>query len=93
MFIRRHPKSRPITPGWGTIGPPTRPTRALSNQIVSESFKKTLNIEHNHRIEKLRRKVFAGTATETEIIIGLIECALKPRQPRFVDPKAVRHAA
>lgn len=76
---------RPITTGWSQIGPRPRAVKPLSKAVVLDSLRTTLAREANRRITKLRYKMSQGKLTETEAIIGLLECHLGVKAPRFVD--------
>jgi len=91
--VRIHPKSLPVTPGWSQIGPRPLRHREIPKKELSGAFKKTLVIQENRRIRKLRHKLATGRISNDELIIGVLDAALAVRPPRVFEKKAVTRAA
>jgi hypothetical protein len=90
MQVLIHPKSLPVTPGWSQIGPRTPRLRSLPQRELSKAFQKTLSIQENRRLRKLRNKLAQGTITNDELIIGVLDAALSVRPPRVFTRENVR---
>lgn len=82
-----HPKSLPITKGWSQIGPPSPRRREVPAKELAGAFRKTLAIQENRRIRKLRHKLATGVITSDEAVIGVLEASLSVKPPRvFTQP-------
>ena len=89
--VRIHPKSLPITPGWSQIGPRPLRRRAIPKAELSGAFRKTLSIQENRRLRKLRHKLASGkTITNDELVIGVLDSALAVKPPKVFTKEYVR---
>lgn len=87
MSVHIHPKSLPVTRGWSQIGPPSPRRREIPKKELSGAFRKTLAIQENRRLRKLRHKLAAGTISSDEAVIGVLEASLSVKPPRvFTQP-------
>ena len=77
-----HPKSTRLSFGFLQIGPKARHSPLFNKRIISDAFRKTLSIQANPKIARLRYKLGQGTLTETEAIIGALECSLMAKAPK-----------
>jgi len=77
-----HPKSQKLSFGFLQIGPKPRHSPLFNKRIISEAFRKTLSIQANPKIARLRYKLSQGTLTATEAIIGALECSLMAKAPK-----------
>jgi len=77
-----HPKSTRLSFGFLQIGPKARLNHTANKRTISEAFRKTLTIQANPKIARLRYKLSQGTLTETEAIIGALECSLMAKAPK-----------
>jgi hypothetical protein len=86
-----HPKSLPITQGWSHIGPRPLRSRSIPKAELSGAFRKTLSIQENRRIRKLRHKLASGKITNDELIIGVLDARLAVKPPKvFTKENQVR---
>jgi len=78
----QHPKSQKLSFGFLQIGPKPRLRSIASKRTLSEAFRKTLSVQANPKIARLRYKLSQDTLTETEAIIGALECSLMCKAPK-----------